>query len=320
MREIVELSKPESIDAIRLVFDVAASEDSERLDRLIAARAADISRSFAQELIKGGDVKVNDEVARPSRRVRSGDIVELALPPVKQPSHLSQAFLPVPIVYENDDILIFDKPPGIVTHPAPGHEHGTLVNVVRALRPDLELRDNERPGIVHRLDKDTSGLIVVAKNEVTRRYLLQQWQDRSVVKRYTALVHGVIAESEGTIDAPISRDPNNRKRMWVVPGGRPAITNFQVMERFDDATLLSVIIETGRTHQIRVHFTYIGYPLVGDRTYGTRPFRFDLERQFLHASALTFHLPGERLIEVETPLPVDLQSVLDILRASSKPA
>jgi 23S rRNA pseudouridine1911/1915/1917 synthase len=302
-------------EVIRLVLDVSVDEDSERLDRLIAARVADISRSYAQELIKSGDVRVNDEVARPSRRIRSGDIVELALPPIAQPTNLSKAYLPIPIVYEDDDILIFDKPPGIVTHPAPGHEHGTLVNVVRALRPDLELRDAERPGIVHRLDKDTSGLIVVAKNELTRRFLLKQWQERTVVKRYTALLHGVIAEAEGTIDAPISRDPNNRKRMWVVTGGRPAVTNFRVVERFGDATLVSVIIETGRTHQIRVHFTYIGYPLVGDQTYGTRSFRFPLGRQFLHATALTFHLPGDRLIEVETPLPLDLQTVLAALRA-----
>jgi len=304
-------------EAIRLVLDVSPDEDSERLDRLIAARVADISRSYAQDLIKSGDVKVNDDVARPSRRVHAGDIVELALPPIEEPAGLSKAYLPVPIIYENDDIIVFDKPAGIVTHPAPGHEHGTLVNVVRALRPDLDLRDAARPGIVHRLDKDTSGLIVVAKNESTRRYLLRQWQDRSVVKRYTALVHGVITEDEGTIDAPISRDPNNRKRMWVVPSGRPAVTHFTVIERFRDATLVSVIIETGRTHQIRVHFTYIGHPLIGDQTYGARPFRYPLDRQFLHATALTFHLPGDRAIEVETPLPADLQAVLAALRAEA---
>jgi 23S rRNA pseudouridine1911/1915/1917 synthase len=307
-------------DAIRLVLDVSPDEDSERLDRLIAARVADISRSYAQDLIKTGDVKVNDEVARPSRRVHAGDIVELALPPVEEPVGLSKAYLPVPIVYENDDVIVFDKPAGIVTHPAPGHEHGTLVNVVRALRPDLELRDSARPGIVHRLDKDTSGLIVVAKNESTRRYLLHQWQDRSVVKRYTALVHGVIVENEGTIDAPISRDPNNRKRMWVVAGGRPAVTHFTVLERFRDATLVSIIIETGRTHQIRVHFTYIGYPLIGDQTYGARPFHYPLDRQFLHATALTFNLPGGRPIEVETPLPPDLHAVLTELRAETEAA
>ena len=213
---------------------------------------------------------------------------------------------------------MFDKPAGLVTHPAPGHEHGTLVNVVRALRPDLELRDDARPGVVHRLDKDTSGLIVIAKNERTRRYLLRQWQERTVVKRYTALVHGTFDENEGTIDAPISRDPNNRKRMWVVASGRPAVSHFEVLERFRDVTLLSVIIETGRTHQIRVHFAYIRHPLVGDRTYSGRQYRYPLDRQFLHATALTFQLPGDRLIEVETPLPQDLQSVLNSLRSEER--
>ncbi len=298
-------------DAIRLMLDVTADEDGERLDRLIALRAADISRSFAQQLIKEGNVKVGEVIARPATRVHSGDIIELSLPPIEPPEDLTPAHLPVPIIYEDDDVIVFDKPAGLVTHPAPGHEHGTLVNVVRALRPDLELRDAERPGVVHRLDKDTSGLIVIAKNERTRRYLLRQWQQRTVVKRYTALVHGTFDEAEGTIDAPISRDPNNRKRMWVVASGRPAVSHFEVLERFRDVTLLSVIIETGRTHQIRVHFAYIGHPLVGDRIYSGRQFRYQLDRQFLHATALTFHLPGDRLIEVETPLPLDLQSVLE---------
>ncbi len=301
-------------DVIRLVLDVTREEDGERLDRFIAQRAADISRSYAQGLIREGNVRVNDLVARPATRVHTSDIVDLSLPPIEQSVELTPSHFPVPIVYEDDNVIVFDKPAGLVTHPAPGHEHGTLVNVVRALRPDLELRDAMRPGIVHRLDKDTSGLIVVAKNEMTRRYLLRQWQRRTVVKRYTALVHGVIEESEGTINAPISRDPNNRKRMWVVASGRPAVTHFEVAERFKDVTLLNVIIETGRTHQIRVHFAYIKHPLVGDRTYSGRPFRFSLERQFLHATALTFQLPGDRLIEVETPLPLDLQQVLSELR------
>lgn len=312
------LETEDMADTVRIVLDVSDDEDSERLDRLIAARITDISRSYAQNLIKSGDVKVNDVVARPSRRVRSNDLVEICLPPIEQPDHLTADYLPVPIVYEDDDVIVFDKPAGLVTHPAPGHEHGTLVNAVRALRPDLELRDEARPGIVHRLDKDTSGLIVVAKNESSRRYLLRQWQTRTVVKRYTALVHGVIAEAEGTIDAPISRDPNNRKRMWVVPGGRPAVTHFHVVERFRDTTLVSIIIDTGRTHQIRVHFTYIGHPLVGDRTYGSRAFRYPLDRQFLHATALTFQLPGDRLLEVETPIPPDLQTVLDSVRDETR--
>ncbi len=301
-------------DVVRLVLDVTDADDGERLDRFIAQRAADVSRSFAQDLIKDGKVRVDQTVARPARRVHTGDVVELSLPPISQPSDLTPAYVPVPIVYEDDDVIVFDKPAGLVTHPAPGHEHGTLVNVVRALRPDLELRDASRPGVVHRLDKDTSGVIVIAKNESTRQILLKQWQRRTVVKRYTALVHGVIEENEGTIDAPISRDPNNRKRMWVVPAGRPALTHFEVMERFRDVTLVSVIIETGRTHQIRVHFAYIKHPLVGDKTYSGRQFRYDLDRQFLHATALTFELPGGRQIEVETPLPDDLSAVLKQLR------
>ncbi|ACZ37939.1 pseudouridine synthase, RluA family [Sphaerobacter thermophilus DSM 20745] len=304
-------------DAVRIVLDVAAEEDGERLDRLIAARVAEISRSYAQSLVKAGDVYVNGEPARPARRIHEGDTIEILLPPVPEPDDLTPEYIPVPVIYEDDDVIIFDKPAGLVTHPAPGHEHGTLVNVVKALRPDVPLlMGGKRPGIVHRLDKDTSGLIVVAKNEEARRYLVQQWQQRDVVKRYIALVHGVIRENEGTIDAPISRDPRNRKRMAVVPNGRPAVTHFRVLERFRDATLLNVQIETGRTHQIRVHMLFIGHPIVGDQMYGKRPFRIPIARQFLHASYLKFSLPESgRPIEVETALPADLREVLERLRA-----
>lgn len=303
-------------DAVRVVLDVAEAEDGERLDRLMAARMAEISRSFAQTLIKAGDVYINGEVAKPATRVRSGDRVEVLLPPVEPPEELTPAHLPVPLIYEDGDVIVFDKPAGLVTHPAPGHEHGTLLNVLKALYPDLPQMNTARPGIVHRLDKDTSGLIVVAKNERARRYLLRQWQERDVVKRYTALVHGVIREEEATIDAPIARDPNNRKRMAVVAGGRQAISHFTVLERFRDATLVSVEIETGRTHQIRVHMTFIGHPIVGDATYGKRPFRIPVPRQFLHATYLRFSLPESgRPIEVETPLPPDLREVLERLRA-----
>ena len=303
-------------DAVRIRLLVSEQEDGERLDRLIAAHMADVSRSYAQGLIRAGDVYVNGEVAKPARRIHSGETVEVLLPPVGPPPTLMPEYLPVPIIYEDDDVIVFDKPAGIVTHPAPGHEHGTLVNMLKALHPNLPLNPTDRPGIVHRLDKDTSGLIVVAKNERARRYLLRQWQDRDVVKRYTTLVHGVVQENQGTIDAPIARDPHNRKRMAVVSGGRPAITHFSVRERFRDATLLSVLIETGRTHQIRVHLTFIGHPVVGDQIYGKRPFRIPVPRQFLHATYLRFNLPGgERPIEVETPLPSDLQRVLEQLRS-----
>jgi 23S rRNA pseudouridine1911/1915/1917 synthase len=303
-------------DAVRIVLDVADKDNGERLDRLIASRVADVSRSYAQNLMRAGDVYVNGEVAKPARRVHLGDKVEILLPPVEPPPKLTPAHVPVPIVYEDKNVIVFDKPPGMVTHPAPGHEHGTLVHALKALRPDLKLFPAERPGVVHRLDKDTSGLIVVAKSEEARRFLLRQWQQRDVVKRYTALVHGVIQEDEGTIDVPISRDLHNRKRMAAVVGGRPAVSHFRVLDRFRDATLVSITIETGRTHQIRVHMGFIGHPVVGDQTYGKRPFRVPVPRQFLHATYLKFYLSeGGEPIEVEVPLPPDLNAVLSELRA-----
>ncbi len=305
-------------DTVRIVLDVADKDNGERLDRWIASRVADISRSYAQNLMRAGDVYVNGEVAKPARRVHLGDRVEILLPPVEAPPKLTPAYVPVPIVFEDENVIVFNKPPGMVTHPAPGHEHGTLVNALKALRPDLKLTPIERPGVVHRLDKDTSGLIVVAKNDAARLFLLKQWQERDVVKRYLTLVHGVVPEEEGTINAPISRDPNNRKRMAVVAGGRPAITHFRVLERFPDATLLAVTIETGRTHQIRVHLAFIGHPVVGDQLYGKRPFRVPVSRQFLHASYLKFDLPESgQPIEVETPLPPDLATALSQLRAEN---
>lgn len=306
----------EATGNVHIQFEVAEAENGDRLDRLIAARVAEMSRSTAQQIVKAGDVLVNGEVARPATRIKSGDQIELSLPPVPSAADLAPEYMPIPIVYEDDDVIVFDKPPGLVTHPAPGHERGTLVNALRALRPDLPLIADDRPGIVHRLDKDTSGLIVVAKNERSRLFLLQQWQRRDVEKRYTTLVHGTFNENEGTIDAPIARDPNNRKRMAVVANGRQAVTHFQVRERFGAATLLDVEIETGRTHQIRVHMLFIGHPVVGDKTYGSRPFEPPVSRQFLHASGLSFALPesGSPIV-LEVPLPEDLQAALNELRS-----
>jgi 23S rRNA pseudouridine1911/1915/1917 synthase len=300
-------------DPVRIVLDVVESEDGIRLDRVISDRMNDISRSYAQQLMKSGDVLINGGSVKPAHRVRLGDKVEVLLPPVEEPEDLPPDYLPIPIIYEDDDLLVFDKPPGVVTHPAPGHERGTLVNALRAIRPDLQFK-NERLGVVHRLDKDTSGLIVVAKNESSRLFLLQQWQERLVVKRYTALLQGVVQENAGTVDAPISRDPNNRKRMAVVREGRPAVSHFDVVQRFSDSTLVDIHIETGRTHQIRVHMAFIGHPVVGDTTYGRKRFSVPVPRQFLHAAYLKFELPGGRgPLELETPLPPDLQGVLDQL-------
>lgn len=303
-------------EAIRLVLEISEREHGERLDKLIATRVTGMSRSFVQQMMKRGEILVNGEPCKPAQRVRDGDRLEVYLPPVAPPSDLEPEYLPIPVIYEDDDIIVFDKPPGIVTHPAPGHEHGTLVNALKAIRPDLQVQPSHRPGIVHRLDKDTSGLLVVAKTEPARLALLEQWQSRSVVKKYTALVHGVVEPDSGTIDAPISRDPRERTKMAVVPWGRPAITHFCVMERFRCATLLDVTIETGRTHQIRVHCAFIGHPVVGDQQYGgDRPFCVPVPRQFLHARYLRFTLPSTgQTIELETPLPYDLRHVLEAIR------
>jgi len=304
-------------EAIRLVLEISEREHGERLDKLIASRVTGMSRSFVQQLMKRGEILVNGQPCKPAQRVRFGDRLEVYLPPVEPPSDLEPEYLPIPVIYEDDDIIVFDKPPGIVTHPAPGHEHGTLVNALKAIRPDLQVQPSHRPGIVHRLDKDTSGLLVVAKTEPARLALLEQWQSRSVVKRYTALVHGVVEPDSGTIDAPISRDPRDRTKMAVVAWGRPAITHFRVLERFSCATLLDVTIETGRTHQIRVHCAFIGHPVVGDQQYGgNRSFCVPVPRQFLHARYLRFRHPTTgQVIELETPLPWDLRAVLERLRA-----
>ncbi|RIK35495.1 MAG: RluA family pseudouridine synthase, partial [Chloroflexi bacterium] len=195
------------------------------------------------------------------------------------------------------------------------HEHGTLVNALRWLRPDATAPGDVRPGIVHRLDKDTSGLIVVAKNEPARLTLTRQWQERSVLKRYTALVVGHLPEVRATVDAPIARDPHNRKRMAVVAGGRPAVTHLETVARYRGYSLLDVTIETGRTHQIRVHCAFVKHPVAGDWLYGATRGELGLKRHFLHARELAFRLPSGRDIHLESPLPADLQAVLDALEA-----
>lgn len=303
-------------EAIRLFLEISEREHGERLDKLITRRVTGMSRSFVQQLMKQGAILVNGQPCKPAQRVRFGDRLEVSLPPVEPPDQLEPEYLPIPIIYEDDEIIVFDKPPGIVVHPAPGHIRGTLVNALKEIRPDLSVQPSHRPGIIHRLDKDTSGLLVVAKTEPARLALLEQWQSRSVVKRYTALVHGQVEPDSGTIDAPIGRDSQERMKMAVVPWGRPAITHFRVWERFDCATLLDVTIETGRTHQIRVHCAFIGHPVVGDTQYGgARPFCVPVPRQFLHARYLRFALPSTgQVIELETPLPHDLRRVLEELR------
>jgi 23S rRNA pseudouridine1911/1915/1917 synthase len=289
-----------------------------RLDRYVADQLPDMSRGTVQGLIESGRVRVDGQQRKPKFRMTPGEVVSVEIPPPRIDEILPDP-IPLAIVYEDADVIVVDKPAGMVVHPAPGHPRGTLANALLAHVPGISVGCSQRPGIVHRLDKDTSGLIVAAKTDRGRTALVSQWETRSVEKTYLALVSGSLMDEEATIDAPIGRDPKNRQRMAVVRSGRPAVTHFHVVERFPDFTLLEVSIETGRTHQIRVHLAFIGHPIVGDQVYGrARPTDPHLEHHFLHASALGFRLPDGEALRLESPLPQDLEAVLEELRAGSK--
>jgi len=293
------------------VYKFTADKPGARLDKYISQMCSQLSRTHAQKLIAEGNVTVNDQVARASLKLNAGDRLVVIIPPTT-PSPLLPEAIPLNIVYEDNDLLVIDKPAGLTTHPAPGHYQHTLLNAILAHFPDLpEGSDLLRPGIVHRLDKDTSGLMLVAKNRVALANLQNQFKTRSVVKSYLVLVKGHLSPESGAIEAPIGRDPSNRKRMAVVAEGkgREARTEYNVVKYIGDYTLLEVKPETGRTHQIRVHLSAIGYPVVGDTTYGVRS--TFVSRQFVHACRLGFKLPstGEYL-EFTSELPPDLEQAL----------
>lgn len=295
-----------------------------RLDKFLADQIPELSRSVAQQLIDQGQVDVNGKPAKASHKLRPGDQVVVLLP-IEQPPELVPEAIPLTIVYEDRFLLAIDKPAGLVVHPAPGHPAGTLVNALVAHLPELATSGDQRPGIVHRLDRDTSGLILVAKNEKIRRALQQQFQDRQVHKAYLALLEGLLQPSTGRIEAPLGRDPHHRQRMAVVPGGREAVTEYHVLEQFThpvgpvagDYTLTEAEPLTGRTHQIRVHFASIGHPIVGDLVYGHRKRRLPVLRQFLHAHRLEFRHPATlEHLELKAPLPEDLAELLELLRGA----
>lgn len=294
-------------------LDVNAS--GERIDKYIAAHISELSRAEVQRLIKDGFVTLNGAAVKPSQRVEPGDRIEVQVPP-PEPAELIPERIPLDVVYEDTDVILINKPAGLVVHPAAGHASGTLVNAILAHVPDLAGIGGElRPGIVHRLDKDTSGLILIAKNDVALRNLQFQFKNRVVSKIYLALVEGKLTPERGRIDVPIGRDPRERKRMAVLPGrGRPAQTEYRVLEYLGEYSLVEIRPLTGRTHQIRVHLAAVGHPVVGDPVYGRRQRKLPLARQFLHAWRLSFNLPptGER-ITFTAPLPEDLRRVLTLL-------
>jgi 23S rRNA pseudouridine1911/1915/1917 synthase len=298
----------------------AQDEAGERLDRAVAAHFEDISRSYAATLIESGAVSVNSGPAnKAAQKLKAGDHIAIAMP-APQPSSLQAESIPLAVVYEDADLLVIDKPAGMVVHPAPGHSGGTLVNALLAHVPQLELDmgDEARPGIVHRLDKDTSGLIVVAKNRAAHEALSRQMSARTMLKEYLALVLGKPRHPSGVIDAPIARDLRDRQRMAVVAGGREARTRYTVEREYGRYTLLRARLETGRTHQIRVHMASIGHPLLGDPVYGKSTLKdaaaLGLHRQFLHACKLGFKLPSNgEWREFESAPPGELRAVLELL-------
>jgi len=285
------------------------------VDKYVAGEVPSLSRSQVQDLIARGLVTVNGIEVKPSQRLKEGDSVGVIVPAVEEVELVPER-IPLRIVYEDEDLVVVDKPPGLVVHPAAGHRSGTLLNALLARYPDLPLDEEKRPGIVHRLDKDTSGLIVVARSHDARENLQAQFKAREVLKVYLSLVEGVVEPRNGVIDASIGRDTRDRKRMAVVPsGGRLAVTEFRVLERLGEYTLLEARPRTGRTHQVRVHLAFLGHPVVGDSVYGHRKRPLALERQFLHAHRLAFRHPSSgREVELVSELPADLERVLEMLR------
>lgn len=300
-------------------LDFIADVGGDRLDRFLAARCPDLSRSRLQHLIEKGLVTLDGRVARASARVQAGQRIVVEVPAPTQSPLVAQE-VPLRVVYQDQDVLVVDKPAGLTVHPAPGHPDHTLANAVLALCPDLQgVGGTIRPGIVHRLDKDTSGLMVVAKNDRAQAALSAQIKERQFTKGYLALAHGRVSPPEAVIEAPIGRDPSNRQRMAVASHGREAVTRYRVLRYYRGYTLLEVRPVTGRTHQVRVHFASLGHPLAGDGTYGRPDPR--LRRHFLHAHLLGFTMPSTgEYREFRSELPAELAAFLDGLEGEGSGA
>ena len=297
--------------------NIAVSEEqtSERLDKFLSTTEPEWSRTQVQQWVKDGLIEVNGKQVKANYKVQAGDQIKVEIPD-PEALDVEAESIDLDIYYEDEDVLVVNKPRGMVVHPAPGHVTGTLVNGLMAHCNDLSgINGVMRPGIVHRIDKDTSGLLMVAKNDMAHESLVNQLVAKTVTRKYTAVVHGIIQHDTGTIDAPIGRDKKDRQSMTVTKeNAKQAVTHFDVMERFKDFTVVECRLETGRTHQIRVHMKYIGYPLAGDPKYGPRK-TVDFNGQLLHAGVLGFDHPrtGEYM-EFTAPIPADMQGFIDSLR------
>ena len=298
---------------MRINIDSKININGLRLDKALVLLLKDYSRTFILNLIEEGHVLLNEKVAKASIKVKEGDIIDVDIPEVK-PLEIKKENIPLDIIYEDEDILIINKPQGIVVHPSIGHYDGTLVNAIMYHTEDLSgINGVMRPGIIHRIDKDTSGLICVAKNDNAHKFLSTQLKDHTMHREYLALVKGVIKENNGEINLPIGRDKQNRQKMAVTrENSKEAITYFQVLKRYQTHTFIACQLKTGRTHQIRVHMAYIGYPIEGDEIYGSRKQKLYDKGQLLHAYKLTLiHPITKKEMTFEAPLPDYFKEIID---------
>lgn len=300
----------------QFTYQIGLEEDDERLDKWMSSALADLSRSYIQKCIKNNEVFVNGKSQKASYRLKVDDEIVFQIPEAVEPE-IKAEDIPLSILYEDNDLLIVDKPKGMVVHPAPGHYNGTLVNAVM-----YHCKDNlsgingvMRPGIVHRIDRDTTGSLIICKNDHSHNSIASQLKEHTITRKYRAIVHGVINDSEGTVNAPIGRDPKDRKKMAVnEQNGKPAITHYKVLKRFREYTYIECQLETGRTHQIRVHMTSIGHPLLGDEVYGAHKSPYRLCGQTLHAMVIGFIHPATSCyMEITAPLPEYFEHLLQIL-------
>lgn len=300
-----------------IIFDVLPEMEGERIDKCINSSIKELSRSYIQKVIKDGNVFVNDVPVKASYKVQVDDRVRSVIPDSVEPDIPAQD-IPLDILYEDQDILIVNKPKNMVVHPAPGHYEGTLVNAVMYhCKGELSgINGVLRPGIVHRIDKDTTGSVIVCKNDEAHNAIAKLLKTHDVTRKYRAIVYGVVKHEQGTVDAPIGRHPNDRKKMAVnEKNGKHAVTHYKVLEHLGQYTYIECQLETGRTHQIRVHMASIGHPLLGDTVYTSRKSPFHLEGQVLHAMTIGFvHPRSGNYIEVEAPLPEYFEKLLKILR------
>lgn len=299
-----------------MILEITENQAGERIDRFLAD-SQDLTRSFLQKILKEGEVIVNGKSVKANYKLRKGDRIEFEIPEAVEPDIVAED-IPLSILYEDADVLVVDKPKGMVVHPAAGHYSRTLVNAVMYhCKGELSgINGVLRSGIVHRIDRDTTGSIIICKNDMAHNEIARQLKEHSINRRYRAIVTGVLKDEEGTIEGAIGRDKKDRKKMAITADGKPAVTHYRVLQRFKHYTYVECVLETGRTHQIRVHMASIGHPLLGDEVYGRRSDKYKCEGQCLHAMTLGFHHPrtGE-YIEVNAPLPPYFEHLLAVLES-----